>query len=63
MRERRTQRARQMVEAWRKIIRISWNLVLEQVHERDATTIGRPHIADALVAAGVYETRTDALMV
>lgn len=60
MRERRTQRARQMVEALEKDYPISWNLVLEQVHGGDATTIGRPHIADALVVAGVYETRTDA---
>lgn len=30
------------------------------MREGKRTTIGRPHIADALVAAGVYETRSDA---
>ena len=39
---------------------ISWQSVLEQVHEGERTTIGRPHIADALVAAGVYRTRSEA---
>ncbi|WP_418969760.1 PHP domain-containing protein [Alloscardovia omnicolens] len=60
MRNRRTQRAQRMVEAIARDYPINWNLVLEQVHEGESTTIGRPHIADALVAAGVYETRSDA---
>ena len=34
--------------------------VLVQAHEGMRTTIGRPHIADALVAAGVYRTRSEA---
>ncbi|WP_257639520.1 PHP domain-containing protein [Alloscardovia macacae] len=60
MRQRRLERARAMVEKLSADYPISWASVMEQVHEGDATTVGRPHIADALVAAGVYETRSDA---
>ena len=34
--------------------------MLAQTKQGERTTIGRPHIADALVAAGVYPTRSDA---
>ena len=34
--------------------------MLEQTKEGSRTTIGRPHIADALVAAGVYANRNEA---
>ena len=60
MRARRLERAKRMVEALSKDFPISWESVLDQVHEGDKTTVGRPHIADALVAAGVYKTRSDA---
>lgn len=60
MRQRRVERAHRMVDAIAKDYPISWDLVLEQAREGEETTIGRPHIADALVTAGVYETRSDA---
>lgn len=56
----RLQRVKRMVELLAKDYPITWQSVLEQVREGDRTTVGRPHIADALVAAGVYETRSDA---
>jgi predicted metal-dependent phosphoesterase TrpH len=37
---------------------ITWELVLDQL--QDGATVGRPHIADALVAAGVVTDRTQA---
>lgn len=59
-REARTERARRMVEKLSRDFPITWQDVLAQVKEGSRTTIGRPHIADALVAAGVYPTRSDA---
>lgn len=56
----RLQRVKRMVELLSQDYPITWQSVLEQVREGDRTTVGRPHIADALVAAGVYETRSDA---
>lgn len=56
-RSRRT-RAERMVEMIAEDYPISWDQVLEQV-TGDAT-VGRPHIADALVAAGVAEDRSKA---
>lgn len=56
----RLQRVRRMVELLSSDYPITWDSVLEQVKEGERTTIGRPHIADALVAAGVYRTRSDA---
>ncbi len=60
MRQRRVERAKIMVEKISQDYPISWQSVLDQAHEGDSTTIGRPHIADALVEAGVYHTRSDA---
>lgn len=56
----RRERARQMVEHLGRDYPITWESVLAQVKEGSRTTVGRPHIADALVAAGVYPTRSDA---
>lgn len=59
-REARLRRTKRMVELMAQDFPITWDDVLAQVREGKRTTIGRPHIADALVAAGVYETRSDA---
>lgn len=59
-REARLRRTKRMVELIAQDFPITWDDVLAQVREGKRTTIGRPHIADALVAAGVYETRSDA---
>lgn len=56
-RSRRT-RAQRMVELIAEDYPISWEQVLDQV-VGDAT-VGRPHIADALVAAGIAQTRSEA---
>lgn len=56
-RSRRT-RAERMVEMIAEDYPISWEQVLDQV-VGDAT-VGRPHIADALVAAGIAQTRSEA---
>lgn len=56
----RLERTKRMVALLAQDYPISWNSVLEQVREGEQTTIGRPHIADALVAAGVYENRSAA---
>lgn len=57
-RDSRVTRARRMVEALSVDLPLSWDDVLAQAGA-DAT-IGRPHIADALVAAGVVPDRTAA---
>lgn len=59
-REARLQRTQRMVELMSEDLPISWDSVLAQVKEGGNTTIGRPHIADALVAAGVYRNRSEA---
>ncbi len=59
-RQARLKRTKAMVARLGEDYPISWQSVLEQVHEGERTTIGRPHIADALVAAGVYRTRSEA---
>ena len=59
-RQRRLERARTMVANLARDYPISWESVCDQAKESDATTVGRPHMADALVAAGVYRTRADA---
>ena len=56
-RSRRT-RAERMVEMIAEDYPISWEQVLDQV-VGDAT-VGRPHIADALVAAGIAQSRSEA---
>ncbi|MCW1804729.1 PHP domain-containing protein [Brachybacterium squillarum] len=55
----RAERARSMVELLGRDVPISWELVQEQVAD-ETTVIGRPHIADALVSAGVVPDRSAA---
>jgi predicted metal-dependent phosphoesterase TrpH len=59
-RARRVERTKLMVEHLSQDFPITWDDVVAQAKEGGDTTIGRPHIADALVAAGVYPTRSDA---
>lgn len=58
-REARRGRAAAMVEALAEDYPLTWEDVLEQV-AGDDTTVGRPHIADALVANGVVTCRDEA---
>jgi predicted metal-dependent phosphoesterase TrpH len=53
-------RARKMVANISKDFPITWKDVVSQVKVKGRTTIGRPHIADALVKAGVYPNRSAA---
>lgn len=57
-RESRETRARRMVDLLAADVDISWEQVQQQVGV--GTTIGRPHIADALVAAGIVRDRSEA---
>lgn len=59
-REARLARTRTMVEQISRDYPITWQNVLDQVKEGSKTTVGRPHIADALVKAGVYADRSQA---
>jgi len=54
----RTTRARVMVERLGADVPLTWQQVADQVQE--GATIGRPHIADALVSAGVVADRGEA---
>ncbi len=54
-RDSRVHRARSIVERMARDVPITWQDVQEQV--RDAVVVGRPHIADALVALGVVPDR------
>lgn len=51
-------RAQRIVDRLAEDYPVSWELVSE--HCQPGATIGRPHIADALVAAGVSENRNEA---
>lgn len=57
-RDARITRARRMVELLAEDYPVDWDLVAK--HSAPGATIGRPHIADALVTAGVVRTRTEA---
>ncbi|MFU0662629.1 PHP domain-containing protein [Gardnerella vaginalis] len=59
-RKRRFERTKRMVEKMSHDFPITWDDVLSQAKLGDLTTIGRPHIADALVKAGVFQTRSEA---
>lgn len=59
-RKRRFERTKRMVERMSHDFPITWNDVLAQAKHGDLTTLGRPHIADALVCAGVCKTRSEA---
>lgn len=54
----RRTRAQRMVALLSEDYPIDWDVVREHVHE--GATVGRPHIADALVAVGVVESRSAA---
>ncbi|WP_018156713.1 PHP domain-containing protein [Demetria terragena] len=56
----RTTRARRMVELLAQDYPITWADVQAQVV--DDTTLGRPHIADALVARGIVRDRNEAFV-
>ncbi len=57
-RESRATRARRITELLAEDVPVTWEDVLAQVG--DEATVGRPHIADALVAAGVVADRDQA---
>ena len=57
-RDSRVGRAQHMVERLAEDYPITWETVQEQVHE--GATVGRPHIADALVALGAVANRSEA---
>ncbi len=57
VRSARLDRAREMVRRVARDYRISWDDVVGTENER---TVGRPHIADALVAAGYFADRSTA---
>ncbi|MBT1165364.1 PHP domain-containing protein [Bifidobacterium simiarum] len=59
-RENRVKRMKKMVENLSADYPISWDDVVGQVKEGEQTTIGRPHIADAMVAMGFFENRSEA---
>ncbi|MBK0419252.1 PHP domain-containing protein [Leucobacter sp. CSA1] len=55
VRRSRVERAREMVRLISADYRISWESV---IGDGDASTVGRPHIADALVVAGYFPHRS-----
>jgi predicted metal-dependent phosphoesterase TrpH len=57
-RESRERRAEQMVELLARDFDISWPDILE--HARPGASLGRPHMADALVRKGIVRTRDEA---
>lgn len=59
-RQARLARARRMVDLISQDYPITWQSVIDHMKEGEHTTVGRPHIADALVDAGVYATRSEA---
>lgn len=54
----RVSRAQRMVERLAEDYPLTWEIVQSHVHE--GATIGRPHIADALVAIGAVTNRSEA---
>jgi predicted metal-dependent phosphoesterase TrpH len=57
-REDRVRRARQMVARMAADYRLTWDDVL--AHVPDGATVGRPHLADALIAGGYVADRDEA---
>ncbi len=57
-RQDRLTRARRMVDRLAEDFPVTWDDVVAQTH--DGATVGRPHLADALVAAGVVADRDEA---
>ena len=56
----RQERIRTMVDRIARDYPITWESVRAQIRNGEDTTVGRPHIADALVEAGVYPDRSAA---
>ncbi|OXN00957.1 PHP domain-containing protein [Bifidobacterium vansinderenii] len=56
----RVRRMKKMVENLSADFPITWDDVVHQVKEGERTTIGRPHIADAMVSMGFFATRSEA---
>lgn len=56
----RIERARRMVACLSRDFPIEWGDVLRQAKKGNDTTVGRPHMADALVEAGVCRNRSEA---
>ncbi|PJM73688.1 phosphatase [Bifidobacterium primatium] len=56
----RVRRMKKMVENLSADFPITWDDVVSQVKEGERTTIGRPHIADAMVALGFFPNRSAA---
>ncbi|WP_104166002.1 PHP domain-containing protein [Arthrobacter sp. SX1312] len=54
----RLTRARRMVELMGEDFPITWELV--EQHVTEGATVGRPHIADALITLGIVATRSEA---
>ncbi|MBG6223783.1 putative metal-dependent phosphoesterase TrpH [Arthrobacter sp. CAN_A2] len=54
----RLTRARRMVELMAEDFPITWELV--EQHVTEGATVGRPHIADALISLGIVTTRSEA---
>lgn len=59
-RQNRLNRAITIVNKLSHYYPIDWESVTNEIKEGDSTTVGRPHIADALIKAGIYHTRTEA---
>ena len=57
-RQSRETRAQRIVERISQDLPLDWDDVLEQIEP--GATIGRPHIADAMVAKGIVDSRDDA---
>jgi hypothetical protein len=57
-RESRTTRLQAMVKKLSRDLPLSWDDVLAQI--KPGATLGRPHIADAMVAAGIVDSRARA---
>lgn len=58
-RKNRVRRMKKMVENLSADFPITWDDVVAQAKEGERTTIGRPHIADALVALGFFDNRSE----
>jgi len=57
-RQSRVNRLRRIVDLMSRDVPLTWEEVLEQIEP--GATVGRPHVADALVAKGIVASRDDA---
>lgn len=58
--ESRLTRAQRMVDLLSRDFELDWDAVLAEAHEGANVSVGRPHLADALVGAGYFQNRTEA---